>query len=130
MSEDNIRKSLADGEAIIHNDPISDGNLVLTTKRLFIYDAHGVFNRDYVIKKEVELKDIVDVSREIGKINALGVIGDSWLIVKPKVGEEWRCQFSSSSKECCSFNAAQAMSITKVNNWVNAIKSELLKQAK
>lgn len=66
---------------------------MLTNKRLFFCGAKGVFNREYVIKKEVDLKDIVFVRGDIGK-TMLGVTDNSWLIMKPKKEEEWNITFS------------------------------------
>jgi hypothetical protein len=83
-----------------------------------------------VVKKEVELKDIVNVFGDFGGTSLLGVVGNSWLVVKPKVGEEWRCGFLTGSMVLLDFNTAQTMSMSKVNSWVNAIKLELLKRIK
>jgi hypothetical protein len=130
MIEDNVRKFLVNGEDVILSDSIADGKLILTSKRLFVCGPKGFLNRDYVLKKEVELKDIVNVYGDLGGTSLVGVVGNSWLVVKPKVGEEWRCQFLTGSMVLLDFNTAQTMSMSKVNNWVNAIKLELLKIVK
>jgi hypothetical protein len=80
MSEDKIKKLLVAGEEVILCDSASidyrQGKLVLTSKRLFFCGAKSTFNRDYVIKKEVELKDIAKVSGDItGGASILGVAG-------------------------------------------------------
>ena len=131
MIEDNIKKFLVDGENVILSDNINEGKLVLTSKRLFICGRKGFLSKEFVLKKEVEIKDIANVHGDLGKADLLGVVGNSWLVVTPKVGEEWRCMFFSASMHLFNdFNTAQMFSISKVNNWVNAIHLELLKLLK
>jgi hypothetical protein len=119
MSEDKIKKLLVAGEEVILCDSASidyrQGKLVLTSKRLFFCGAKSTFNRDYVIKKEVELKDIAKVS---GDITGGGLAYWAWLE---------RALLISASMAAWDFNQAQAMSMTKVTNWVNSIKLELIK---
>jgi ribosomal protein L40E len=131
MSEDNIRRLLVSGEEVILSDSahisMVGSKLVLTNRRLFFCGAKGVFNREYVIKKEVDLKDIAYVRGDIGGTSILGVTGNSWLVVNPEEGEEWQCQLVSDSMSMWDFNMAQTQSASKVNNWVNSIKLELHK---
>ena len=57
----------------------------------------------------------------------MGVTDNSWLVIKPKVGEELRFMFDTGSMALWDFNNAQTMQMTKITNWVNSIKLELLK---
>ena len=130
--DDKIKKLLAEGEQVILSDSAGidlslRGKLVLTSKRLLLCGAKGTFNRDYVIKKESELKDTANVVGELGKTSILGVTDNSWLVIKPKIGETLKVGFDVGSMMLWDYNNAQTMQMTKVNNWVNSIKLELLK---
>lgn len=134
MTDDNdkIVKFLVDGEQIILIDSAGTedfvrGKLVLTSKRLFLCGAKSIFNRNYVIKKEFVLKDIANVQGDLGKTSILGVTENSWLVIKPKVGENLRFQFDVGAMVAWDFNNAQTMQMSKVTNWVSSIKIELLK---
>ena len=94
MTDDNdkIAKFVVDREQIIlvdsaETDDYVSGKLVLTSKQLFLCGAKSTFNRDYVIKKELELKEIANVQGDFGKTSILGVAGTSELIIEPKTGE-------------------------------------------
>jgi len=122
--EDNVKKLLVAGENVILADSTDLGRLVLTSRRLFICGPKGMLNRNYAVKREVSLRDIGDVYGEFGKAT-LGIMGYSYLVIKPKVGEEWRLEFSKGSMTFFAYNVAQTVSMSKVNNWVNAIKLAL-----
>ena len=130
--DEKIKKFLVKGEEIVLSDSAGAdisvrGKLVLTTKRLFLCGAKSLFKRDYVIKKQLELKDISNVQGDLGKTSLLGVTDNSWLVIKPKVGEELRFMFDTGSMALWDFNNAQTIQMTKITNWVNSIKLELLK---
>ncbi len=134
--DDKIKRLLVDGEKAILSDStrcyagtyeFGGGRLVLTSKRLFLCGARSTFNRDHVIKKEFLLTDIANVQGDFGN-SMLDVAGNSWLVVKPKVGEEWSFRFSAgASMRFWDFNTAKAMEKIKVSDWVNSIKLQLLK---
>ncbi len=134
MTDDNdkIAKFVVDGEQIIlidsaETDDYVSGKLVLTSKRLFLCGAKSTFNRDYVIKKELELKEIANVQGDFGKTSILGVAGTSELIIEPKIGENLVLSLDVGSMAIWDYNNAAAMQMTKVTNWINSIKLELLK---
>jgi len=134
MSDENkIEQFLTDGEQIILIDSAGvdfslRGKLVLTSKRLFLCGAKSTFNRNYVIKKEFDLIEIDSVQGDLGKTSILGVTDPSWLVIKPKVGDELRLQIEVSAMlSAIDFNNSMTMQMTKVTNWVNQIKLELLK---
>lgn len=126
---------LTSGEEVVMSDSASIsgnvGKLVLTNKRLLFCSVKGFFNRKMIVEMEVALSDIANVVGDIGKTSMLtGVTGNSWLIIKPKVGEEWRFGFSGvDSMALWNFDVAQTQAMNKVSSWVNSLKLELLKIA-
>ncbi len=134
MASYEFLKVLDKGETIVMSDSISifgdTGKLVLTNKRLLFCGTKGILNREAFVKKEIALKDIANVSGDIGKAGILGVTGNSWLVVEPKSGREWRCGFLGVGMAMWDYNMAQTQAMSRVNNWVASIKLELLKIAK
>jgi ribosomal protein L40E len=128
--ENPAEKLLVDGETLILADSIGADRLALTSKRLFIYGTKGFSgwaNLNYVLKEQVKLEDIDSAIGDF-EDSGFGVVGNSWLIIKLKVGKKWRCHFNSDSMSIFSFNTAQMLSMTKVNSWVSAINLELSKR--
>ena len=127
MIEDETRKFLVDGETPILIDKTNEGKLVLTSKRLFVYGSTSPFNRNSVLKMEVKLKDITSVHGYFGD-SFLGAVGNSWLVISNKAGEELLCHFYFGSDELfLDNNTVQVMAMNKVSSWVNAINLELAK---
>lgn len=133
MSEE-FRKLLGSGEEVVLSDAAAvfgsgGGKLVLTNKRLFFCGAKGLFNRELVIKREVALNDIANA--DFRKTSRLTDGADnSWLVVKPKDGGEWRCRFFITGWHPPEdFSAIREQSMGKVIFWVNSIRSELQKAA-
>ncbi len=135
MLKDNVSNLLVDGEEFILDDSayiseVGEGKLVLTNKRLFFCVNERASNSKCVIKKEVGLQDIANVSGDFGMPYVTEVVGSSWLVVRLKAGEEWRCQFNAGAISHLDFDTAQKISISKVNDWVNAVRLMLREVSK